>query len=375
VVHASPLVVAPEWRMILIRYLLRTLLTHMVTVLLALLALIAVFNFIEQLDDVGTGTYTVVTALQHSLLMLPAWALDFAPAAALLGALSGLGRLQQDSEITILRSSGWSVWRLAGVAALAGVMLAGLAALIGESVAPGLAEAANRMKTERKLGPGVLAGSGAWWTMSGSRVIGIDRRPQFPAATIIEFDDGGQVRALAEADTISVADGRMAYERYRVVKFTDSAAAVERQPRVAEDSPEALSLLRASQGARRHSSLQQLAAQRSELERARLPAATLRYEYHERLAKLVTAPLLVLLALPAVLGLLRSARQGARIVLGLVVGFALSMLQDVASSLVSVYGVAPAAAAWMPAMLTATIAAVLLWRLTARPRVQATGRS
>jgi len=116
------------------------------------------------------------------------------------------------------------------------------------------------------------------------------------------------------------------------------------------------------------SSLRQLAAQRAELRRARLPYATSIYKYHERLAKLVTAPLLVLLALPAVLGLLRSARQGARLVLGLIVGFALSMLQDVASSLVTVYDAPPAQVAWIPATLTAVVAGLLLWRLTARPR-------
>jgi lipopolysaccharide export system permease protein len=314
--------------MILVRYILRTLLTHMLTVLLALLGLIAIFNFIEQLDDVGTGRYTLASALLHSLLMLPTWALDFAPAAALLGALSGLGRLQQDSEITVLRASGWSIWRLAGIAALAGVVLSGGAAVIGEYVAPGLAEAANRMKTERRLGPGVLAGSSAWWTMAGSRIIGVDRRPEFPAATIIELDAAGRVIGLAEAAVVALdSKDRMTYQRYRAVHYSDYSASVEQIPLVEEVSTEAKSLLRVSQGMRRYSSLRQLAAQRAELQRARLPFATSVYKYHERLAKLVTAPLLVLLALPAVLGLLRSAKQGARLVLGLIVGFSLSMLQ------------------------------------------------
>ncbi len=358
--------------MILVRYILRTVLTHMATVLLALLGLIAIFNFIEQLDDVGTGHYTMASALLHSLLMLPTWALDFAPAAALLGALSGLGRLQQDSEITVLRAAGWSIWRLAGIAALAGVALAGSAAIIGEYLAPGLAEAANRMKTEQRLGPGVLAGRSAWWTMVGSRIIGVDRRPEFPAATIIELDAAGRVSGLAEAAAVSLdSQDRMTYERYRAVHYSDSSAVIEQRPLVEEVSTEAKSLLRASQGTRRYSSLRQLAAQRAELQRARLPYATLVYKYHERLAKLVTAPLLVLLALPAVLGLLRSARQGARLVLGLIVGFSLSMLQDVASSLVSVYDAPPALVAWIPATLIAVVAGLLLWRLTARPRPQA----
>ncbi len=361
--------------MILIRYILRTVLTHMGTVLLALLGLIAVFNFIEQLDDVGTGTYTLSAAMLHSLLMLPTWALDFAPAAALLGALSGLGRLQQDSEITILRTSGWSVWKIAGIAALAGVILSAGAAMIGEYLAPGLAEAASRMKTERRLGPGVLAGNGAFWTRSGTRVIGIDRRPQFPAATVIEFDAAGRVSGLAEAALVSLdSANNMVYERYRAVRYAGGLASVETEALRRESSPEARSLLRVSQGTRRYSSLRQLASQRVELQRARLPYATSEYKFHERLAKLVTAPLLVLLALPAVLGMLRSAKQGARLVLGLIVGFSLSMLQDVASSLVTVYDAPPALSAWLPATLIAVVALLLMLRLTARPR-QSSGSS
>jgi lipopolysaccharide export LptBFGC system permease protein LptF len=255
---------------------------------------------------------------------------------------------------------------------LAGVALSGGAALIGEYVAPGLAEAANRMKTERRLGPGVLAGSSAWWTMAGSRIIGVDRRPEFPAATIIELDAAGRVSGLAEAAAVSVdSSDRMTYQRYRAVHYSDSTASLEQKPLVDEVSAEAKSLLRVSQGTRRYSSLRQLAAQRAELQRARLPYATSVYKYHERLAKLVTAPLLVLLALPAVLGVLRSAKQGARLVLGLIVGFSLSMLQDVASSLVTVYDAPPALVAWIPASLTAVVAGLLLWRLTARPKPQA----
>lgn len=353
--------------MILLRYVLRTVLTHMLVVLLALLGLIAVFNFIEQLDDVGVGSYTLALALLHSVLMLPTWALDFSPAAALLGALSGFGRLQQDSEITVLRASGWSVWRLAAIAAGAGVMVAGAAAVLGEFGAPGLAETANRMKAESKFGPGTMAGSGAFWTWSGSRVIGIDRRPDLPAATILEFDTQGRLAALAEASTVSLQSGdKMVYERYREVRYQNDLAVVHTEPQRAETGEEARSLLRVSEGTRRYSSLRQLRVQRAELQRAGLPSAMVRYEYHERLAKLATAPLLALLALPAVLGLMRSARQGARLVLGLVVGFALSMLQDVASSAVAVYDAPPAPVAWVPAVLSAVVAIGLLLRLTAR---------
>ena len=118
--------------MILTGYLLRTLLTHMLTVQGVLLALFALFNFLEQLDDVGQGRYTLLAAIVHSLLLVPTWLMEMSPVAAFLGAMSGLGRLQQDSEITVMRASGWSTARISGTAFLTAVLLSVTAGVIGE---------------------------------------------------------------------------------------------------------------------------------------------------------------------------------------------------------------------------------------------------
>jgi len=353
--------------MILGRYIIRTLLLHMLTVLAALLALITVFNFLEQLDDVGVGSYTVIDAALHAAMLVPAWLTDFAPIAAFLGALTGLGRLQQDSELTAMRAAGWSMRRMALVAMVAGALLSVSAALAGEYVAPGLAQTAARMKAERRFGPGVSSASDAWWTLDGSRIVGIDQRPGFPAVTLIGLDPAGNVVVLGEATGIrSEADGSATYLGYRETRYSSRGASGRRLDALAERGAAVTSLLRLSEGTPRFASLRELVAREHQLHRAALDNSEALYQVHERIARVITAPLLVALAVPFVLGVLRSSRQGARLVAGLAIGFALSIAQDVSHSLVMVLHAPPVPLAWVPALLT--VAAGLVMARSMRPR-------
>ncbi len=348
--------------MILARYIVRTLLAHMLTVLAALLALITVFNFLEQLNDVGVRNYTLPAAALHALMLVPSWFMNFAPVAAFLGALTGLGRLQQDSELTAMRAAGWPIGRIALVAACAGTALALTAMLAGEFVAPRLAQAADRMKAELRFGAQLSAGSSGWWTMDGSRIVGIDRRPGYPMVTIIELGADGNAAALGEAQDIRQApDGTVTYLGYQETRYSTAGTRIRKFAVLPEKSLAVASLLRLSQGTARFASLSQLIARRRQLERAALDTRETSYELNERLARMVTSPFLVLLAVPVVLGVLRSSRQAARLVLGLAIGFALAMAQDIAHSLVVVLHAPPILLAWTPAMLT-FIAAILLVR-------------
>ena len=79
---------------------------------LALAVLLSVFSFIDFIDDldaVGRGTYTVTSAMMHSLLTMPGRAFALFPPAALIGTLLGLGTLAINRELVIMRAAGISV--------------------------------------------------------------------------------------------------------------------------------------------------------------------------------------------------------------------------------------------------------------------------
>jgi len=101
------------------RYVIRAVLGGVFAVLAVLVALGALFLFANQQDDIGIGTYTAIDAFWFVLLNLPQQVFELMPIAVLLGALLGLGTLARGSELTVMRSAGISVWRIAGSVAMA----------------------------------------------------------------------------------------------------------------------------------------------------------------------------------------------------------------------------------------------------------------
>ena len=104
-------------------------------VLMALVALFAFFDLINQMDDVGTE-YTIGTAFLLTSLTLPSRIYEVMPLAALLAAVYTMSRWASTSEFTVLRVAGMSPMRLARALLVPGVLLVALTYGFGEVVAP-----------------------------------------------------------------------------------------------------------------------------------------------------------------------------------------------------------------------------------------------
>jgi len=89
---------------VLDRYIVRAILAAVALVMLVLLVLGALATFMDQQDDVGTGSYTALGAFWYTLLNLPQLAYELLPITALIGSLLGLGSLARGSELTVVRA-------------------------------------------------------------------------------------------------------------------------------------------------------------------------------------------------------------------------------------------------------------------------------
>ena len=79
---------------------------------LVMLILLSIFSFLalmQQLKDVGEGSYTTVDALFYVALTMPQRILDLAPVTALIGSLVALGTLAKHSELIAIRAGGASI--------------------------------------------------------------------------------------------------------------------------------------------------------------------------------------------------------------------------------------------------------------------------
>jgi lipopolysaccharide export system permease protein len=86
------------------------------------------------------------------------------------------------------------------------------------------------------------------------------------------------------------------------------------------------------------------------------------FAFWSRISRTVAIAFTVLLAIPFVLGSLRSAGTGARMLMGLLLGMAFFVLQRLIESGTIVFDLNPIVLAWLPTALLAMVTITLLTR-------------
>jgi lipopolysaccharide export system permease protein len=346
------------------RYLARQVLWYTLLVTFALLVLAALFAFIEQQREVGTGTFTMLDAFYVTLLEMPLQACQLLPLGALLGALLGLGQLARGSELVVIRAAGVSVYRLGLAAAYAGLVLFVLYWAVGEFAAPALERYAQSYKAFAKNADIGLGESGAW-VKDGNRIVSIDLQSAadlFGGVYVFDLGAGPggrrELRSVARADSAAlIGEGRWRFDNYAESVLGPDRVVVRHgahevwtgaiDPRflgLAVVDPDNLPLRR-------------LADYITHLRAQGLDARSYEVALWSRLARSLAVVLVCILAVPFVLGPLRSSGAGARLVIGIGIGVVYFLVSRTLENSGEVYGIDPLLVGWAP---TATLALVTL---------------
>jgi lipopolysaccharide export system permease protein len=348
------------------RYLIRTILAYVLLVMSAMLVLGALFVFIDQQDDIGVGHYTALSALWFTLMNLPQQAYELLPITVLIGSLLGLGSLARGSELTVIRATGISVARIAGSALMAAVLLIGVEVVLGEFVAPPLQEAAKEHKAFSKFTNISFGSGGGAWVRDGNLILNVAKQSgerQFGGMQVFELSAQHRLQAIGHAVRATAGANRhWTLSDYAESRFTgDSVQANSGGQRVMESNVTAgfLGLAVDNPGQLTSRSLWSLIRY---FQANSLDAREYVFAFWSRIARTLAIAFSVLLAIPFVLGSLRSAGAGTRAILGLVVGIGLFSLQRLIESGTIVFDLNPVILAWLPTVLLATVTLLLLAR-------------
>lgn len=159
--------------LIIDRYILRAVLLGSLLAMLTLLPLVAFLLLADELHDVGTGRYSLGEAFSVIALSLPRYAYLLFPIVALIGSLLGLGNLAAHFELVAMRAAGISLGRILGSVLRAGLVLALLAGIMGELVAPVSEEQARQLRAEALSEQIALKTRYGFWARDGSAFINI----------------------------------------------------------------------------------------------------------------------------------------------------------------------------------------------------------
>jgi len=351
---------------VLDRYIVRTIVVSVLLVMLIGLVLGALFLFIDQQDDIGVGHYNAASALWFTILNLPQQTYELLPITALIGSLLGMGSLARGSELVVVRATGVSIWRIAGAAAIAGALLIGLELLLGEVLAPPLQEAAKEHKAFSKFNNISFGGGGGAWVRDGNVIINVAHQSGqriFGGMQVFELSPEHRLLAIGHAGRATAEDNR----RWLLSEYTESRFTPERVvaaplgQRFLESNVTAgfLGLAVEDPGQLTSRALLRLIRY---LQANSLSAREYLFAFSSRIARTVAIMFSVLLAIPFVLGSLRSAGAGTRMMMGMIVGIALFLLQRFIESGTVVFQLNPVILAWLPTTLLATVTLLLLAR-------------
>ncbi|MEX0734544.1 MAG: LPS export ABC transporter permease LptG [Steroidobacteraceae bacterium] len=351
---------------ILDRYFARTVLVHTLMVMAVLLALMTLVTFIGQQDDIGQGSYDVSDAFLVTFLQLPQQAYELLPIGALIGAITGLGGLARDSELTVVRAAGVSVGRIALSAALAGLVVAALLWILGEYFAPPADQYARQYKIFSRYSQLEFTGSRSSWVREGHWFINVRRQAAenlFGGVFVYELGDDRRLKLVGRAETATQdANGRWVLSNYAETQLGDERVQARVRDKLVTDAKFNADFLGVAVAEPGSLPLADLYAYKAHLKANELDSTAWEIAFWSRISRLVAAVVVCIFAVPFAFGPLRSAGAGARTVLGIMAGVLFVLLTQTLENSGQVYGLNPLLVAWGPTLLLTAIAAVAIWR-------------
>jgi lipopolysaccharide export system permease protein len=188
----------------------RQILSAVLFVTVAFLALFFFFDLVEELQHVGKGNYRLNYALWTCVLNLPIHLYDVFPITLLIGCITALARLAQSSEFTILRTAGLGPGRALALLGALGVGAMLFTFVLGDWVAPWAEHQMAVHRAQFRNGQVLTLGRGGAWLREAA---GLEATPghqvtvnvgaalgdnRFQSVRIFEFDAQGQlVRRLS----------------------------------------------------------------------------------------------------------------------------------------------------------------------------------
>jgi len=339
---------------ILDRYIALVIVTGTGIALLVILGLDIFFNVISQLDEVGTGTYTLWKMFQFVVLTMPQSLYELFPMAALLGSLVGMGVLAANSELVAIRASGVSVWRIVRSVLQAGVLMLVVVILIGELVAPSAEYYGQKLRAAATNKTVSFLGTLGLWVRDGNYYINVENiltDEKLAGITIYEFDDDIRLSMIMTAEQANYDADTWQLQDVEQTQFRDDHIEIKNFDRLERQTLVTPELLSAVVLKPQTMSVVAIAQLVEYLEENGLDSGRFRYAFWGRLMTPIASLVMLLVSVPFVFGGMRSVTLGQRIFIGILVGFGFYVVTQISTQMGQVYAINPLLATLVPSLL------------------------
>lgn len=346
-------------------YIARTLLTTTAISLSVLIGLSALIKFIEQMKSVGRGSYDMTVAAIYVLLSLPREIEQFFPMATLLGGLIGMGMLASNSELVVMQASGLSRWNITASAMKSAFLMVLFVMALGEWVAPLSESKAKELRTQAISGGSLFASDRLVWAKDGDNFVSIGEvidRNNLLNINVYEFDGELNLRQITSAVSASFAEGKWQMTDVDYTYVADQQIRgefVEQGEWVSSLTPDKLGVVTIKPEALSIRGLQEYV---NYLENNSQDTGRYSLALWRKILQPVSITVMLLMALSFVFGPLRTVTMGARVIMGVLAGFAFFISNETFGTFSLVFQIPPIVGALAPSLVFAAIAGFLLKR-------------
>jgi len=330
--------------------------------LLILVGLSSMLKFVEQLKSVGQGTYSMFHAATYVLLMVPRDIETFFPMAALLGALIGLGMMASNSELVVMQAAGISRLQVILSVMKTAIPLMILVMILGEWGAPWSEREARNLRTQEISGGSLIKSKQGLWAKDGERFVHVSKVIEtglLNGVTIYDFKDKS-LNKVTKAKVARFSSEHWVLETVNQTQYTELKTMVTNTATldwVSTLTPDKLGVVTVKPGSL---SIQGLTDYLAYLKANKQETGRYDLALWRKVMQPLTVAVMMLLALSFVFGPLRSVSMGARLVMGVITGFAFHLSNAAFGPISLVYQIPPVFGAILPSVLFLAIAVYFL---------------
>ena len=187
---------------ILYRYLNLELAIPIFWVMIGLIGILSFFDFIQEINDLGKGTYNLLSIFSYVVLSIPGHVYEIVPIAVLIGSMYAIGQLSENSELTVIRSSGYSIKHIAFTLSFTGLFFTLFTFAVGDLVTPLTEKKAQEIRITAKESIVTQEFRSGLWIKDSNSFINVEHvLPDTSLSNIhiYEFDNNFHLRTITNA--------------------------------------------------------------------------------------------------------------------------------------------------------------------------------
>lgn len=157
------------------KYIIKNLVLATLVIILLVAALDSCISFVVEQGDVGKGNYTTLDAFLYAVCNIPAHISIGFPIICLVGIVMGFSLLNHNSEMIVIRTNGYSLFKITSIAVSVAFIMSLLVLSISEWVVPAGRQAAEINKAVAKSGGEALKSKYGFWLRAAGDFIHINK--------------------------------------------------------------------------------------------------------------------------------------------------------------------------------------------------------